>query len=280
MSLLLYGDAAKRQLICAKGALSRSCSVPAQAGFSVDVKTGPAPARGFQGYQIVLQYSGSLTLEQQAGLAENRWAACGSNGFESKTAPTASQPGRYTIGCKAGPPPRTYKGVLANIHFICKGSGTGQIDIVGGAGAQVSFYDRPSIYGNRIFLASDPKNGKNVADAVTVRCGLVTEAGATDTDGDGCTDAQEQGNDERHGGRRDATNPWDFFDPTGDRRHRLDDILQVIQHYGQNSGAAGYSERFDRSYLGPNYWNLGPPDGKITSEDVHAIESLYFQDCA
>ena len=151
--------------------------MPNQVEFSVDVKTSNAPPSGFQGYQIVLQYSGMLSLQNQPGLGENRWAPCAGNGFESNTPPTTTQPGRYVIGCKAGPPPRTYKGVLANVHFICKAAGMSQVSIIGGGGADVSFYERPSIYGNRIFLPSDAKDVrlnhvlKNVADSVSIRCG-------------------------------------------------------------------------------------------------------------
>jgi hypothetical protein len=143
--------------------------VPAGGGFSVDVKTGPAPSTGFRGFQLVVQYTGSITFDPQAGLGESRWPKC-ETGFESLATPTASSPGVYTLGCKATPPLRTYKGVLANLHFLCKGSGTGQVLIVGGAGSNVSFYDRPSINGNRIFLASDPKKGKDIADAVVISC--------------------------------------------------------------------------------------------------------------
>lgn len=202
MSLLVYSDFGKTQLVCPKGALSRVCTVPAGASFSVDVKTGPAPASGFQGYQIVLQYRG-LSFVDQVGLGENRWPPCRNTGFDQNTPPTLTQPGRYTLGCKGGPPPRTFKGVLANVHFGCGEGSGGQIDIIGGGGAFVSFYDRPSINGNRIFLFADPKNGKNVADAVTIRCGSLRVGPA--------------------GERADAC-----FDPTGDGLHRIDDVFAAV----------------------------------------------------
>ena len=40
----------------------------------------------------------------------------------------------------------------------------------------------------------------------------LTVKGATDTDGDGCTDVQELGTDPAKGGQRDPNNPWDFYD--------------------------------------------------------------------
>jgi hypothetical protein len=289
MSLLVYGDNAKTQLICAKGALARVCPVAADASFSIDVKTGAAPASGFQGYQIVIQYTSGLTLKPQPGLQENRWPPCRDNGFEQFIAPTRTTAGRYILGCKGGPPPRTFKGVLANIHFTCSQIGIAQIDIVGGAGSQVSFYDRPSIYGNRIFLASDPKStpivsgstaNKQVADDVRIQCGqIVRGQAAGDSDGDGCTDKQEGSSNVMFGGRRDYTNPWDFFDPTKDGRHRLDDVLAVLAHYSESPSVAGYSTAYDRSYAGPNYWNLGPPDGQVGLDDIATMVRLYHQDC-
>jgi hypothetical protein len=109
-------------------------------------------------------------------LAENRWPLC-TAGFEQKSPATAARSARYIIGCKSSVKPRPFKGVLANVHFTCSQVGIGQIDIIGGSGSQVSFYDRPSISGNRIFLASDPKapvgggGTKQVADAVRIQCG-------------------------------------------------------------------------------------------------------------
>jgi hypothetical protein len=100
-----------------------------------------------------------------------------------------------------------------------------------------------------------------------------------DSDGDGCADADEIGPDETLGGRRDYLNPWDYFNPTKDGRNRVDDILAVVNHYFLAEGEAGYSENYDRTYLGPNPWNLGPPSGQVLVDDVlHAVDS-YFHDC-
>jgi hypothetical protein len=283
MAILVHSNTAKTKLVCGHGAVGRTCVVPAGATFSIDIKTDRAPPQGFQGYQIVLQYR-NLTFVNQAGLAENRWPACPNVGFEQSTLPTASAPGRYTLGCKAGPPPRTYKGVLANVHFSCGQGSGGQIDIIGGGGAQVSFYDRPSINGNRIFLPPVNKGGKNVGDAVRVQCGTVLlgqPAGAAiDSDGDGCTDKQEGSPRPEFGGMRDAFNAWDFFDPTLDQRHRADDVLAVAQRAGLSEGAAGYSVHLDRSAAVPDFWNAGAPDGAIGAEDAAAVARLYRQDCA
>jgi DNA-binding beta-propeller fold protein YncE len=118
---------------------------------------------------------------------------------------------------------------------------------------------------------------------------VVTNECSDDTDGDGCTDAQEVGLDQNDGGRRNPTNPNDYFNPTGDRQNRIDDVLAVITQYfdddddgnpGLPPYAAGYDPDTDRTALGPNQWNLGPPNGEQRIDDVLAIIYQYFHDCA
>jgi glucose/arabinose dehydrogenase len=100
-----------------------------------------------------------------------------------------------------------------------------------------------------------------------------------DTDGDGCTDGEEQGPNQSLGGLRDPLNPWDYFNPSGDGRNRIDDVLMIVKHYGLNRGDPGYDPRYDRSYLGPNPWNLGPPNGSIGLSDVLAELAQFHHDC-
>lgn len=119
-----------------------------------------------------------------------------------------------------------------------------------------------------------------IADSFTVFAAPPKQAPPGDTDGDGCTDEQENGTDETAGGQRDYKNPWDYFNPTGDGRNRIDDILAVVNRYFLHEGQEGYDEKYDRTYLGPNDWNLGPPDGQILVDDIlHSVHS-YFHDCA
>ena len=100
-----------------------------------------------------------------------------------------------------------------------------------------------------------------------------------DTDGDTCEDGPEVGPNERLGGRRDPLNPWDYFNPTGDGKNRVDDILSVIQHYAQDVGEPGYDTKYDRTYLGPDPWNLGPPNGLIRVADILAAVRQFAHDC-
>jgi hypothetical protein len=101
-----------------------------------------------------------------------------------------------------------------------------------------------------------------------------------DYDHDGCSDEREAGQDEKLGGRRDPTNPWDYFNPSGDRINRVDDVLLVVQHYFNDLGSPGYESRFDRTFQGPRLWNSGPPDGLIRVDDVLNIVHQYGNDCA
>ncbi len=53
----------------------------------------------------------------------------------------------------------------------------------------------------------------------------------------------------------------------------------IVKHYGLNRGDPGYDARYDRSYLGPNPWNLGPADGSIGMPDILAELAQYHHDC-
>ena len=108
-----------------------------------------------------------------------------------------------------------------------------------------------------------------------------------DTDGDGCSDQQENGLDEKLGGLRDWLNPNDFYDINGDRIIDLsNDIFDVIQHYYPNDGGganpypAGH-EVFDRGpSAGPNVWNMTAPDGVIDlTNDILGVIQQYFHSC-
>jgi len=104
-----------------------------------------------------------------------------------------------------------------------------------------------------------------------------------DQDKDGCPDENEQQmatGTESSGGLRDYLNPWDYFNPTHDGQNRVDDILVVAAHYGKNAGDQGYSTDYDRTYVGPNAWNLGPPNGQIRIDDVLLQLRQYNHDCS
>jgi hypothetical protein len=130
-----------------------------------------------------------------------------------------------------------------------------------------------------------------------------------DTDGDGCSDAVEAGTDPALGGQRNYVSFWDFYDvwtPEGaswvrDRVVTVNgDIFQVARRFGANdaSGTApinrnsdplagpppaapGYHAAFDRGPLiGPNPWDLGPPDGFISvGVDILGVARQFGHSC-
>ncbi len=166
----------KSGLVCDVGPLLRKCTILAGSAFSVDVLASQPPPLGYTAFQIVLQYSANLTLQQQPALAASRAPAC-NLGTEEKVAPVNGQPGRYILACKVGPPPITYSGILANVQFVCPaGGGSAQIDIVAGAGPKVSAYVLPGIKTSIIYLKSQAKGGKLVADSVLINCVIPTPA--------------------------------------------------------------------------------------------------------
>ncbi len=105
----------------------------------------------------------------------------------------------------------------------------------------------------------------------------------TDSDGDGCPNVRELVTGfgaQNSGGNRDPLNPWDYFNPSHDSMNRVDDILLVVDQYFIDQGNPGYNPDFDRTLLGPNAWNLGPPNGLQRVDDILKIVKQYFHDCA
>ena len=128
-----------------------------------------------------------------------------------------------------------------------------------------------------------------------------------DTDGDGCTDAQELGPDEKLGGGRDPDNFWDFYDTpgfTGQRDGSIslgEDIMALGWRLGTTDGSGtaavnrysdplaplsddptAYHPAFDRSgpTQGALLWDIGPPDGQINLSDLLAMIYQYGHTCA
>ncbi|MCH7811670.1 MAG: PQQ-dependent sugar dehydrogenase [Chloroflexi bacterium] len=115
---------------------------------------------------------------------------------------------------------------------------------------------------------------------------------APDSDRDGCLDRQELGDDESLGGRRDPESFWDFFDPNLDGSVSILDFFELLQRFGAVGDAAidplsapppppAYHPRFDRGpSVGPNVWNLGPPDGAIATGDFFGLLAQFGHTCA
>ena len=128
---------------------------------------------------------------------------------------------------------------------------------------------------------------------------------AGDTDGDGCTDTQENGPNEALGGQRDYLNFWDFFDvpvgtpPKRDKMVNIIDIGGIVLRFGSASDPpptkqealaeaftpppdlTSYHAAFDRG--GPNpgedFWDLQGPDGSINIIEIGAAVIQFGHSC-
>jgi hypothetical protein len=124
---------------------------------------------------------------------------------------------------------------------------------------------------------------------------LHPQKSSADTDGDGCTDAQENGPGAATGGRRSYLNPWDFYDVNGDRVVTVGgDILIVATGFGPSDPQLnpGYVRSYDRSPapapgadptdpLANQPWDLGPPDGFIgVAVDILGAAAQFGHTCS
>jgi subtilisin family serine protease len=112
-----------------------------------------------------------------------------------------------------------------------------------------------------------------------------------DFDGDGCPNGQELQTavgSQNSGGLRNPLNPYDYFNPTNDGQNRVDDILEPVGQYFEDDAdstpglppyAPDYDWDTDRTGLGPNNWNFGPPNGQQRVDDILAGVNSYFHDC-
>jgi len=120
---------------------------------------------------------------------------------------------------------------------------------------------------------------------------------ASDPDGDGCSISQEQAANPQLGGQRNPKSFWDFFDVptppafTRDRSVTIGDIAAVIAHFGSTgdmgidplstpAAQPAYHSAYDRTLVGPNVWNTGPPNGSTTIEDIARVIAQFGHSCA
>jgi hypothetical protein len=142
---------------------------------------------------------------------------------------------------------------------------------------------------------------KNAVRTFAAADGCAGPACDVDSDGDGCTDAAEARTapgSETAGGRRDPSNPWDFFDvPTGapparDGLVSVSDLAAVVARFGSSGNAGGspfaappappaYHTAFDRGGIvaGGQLWNLRPPNGTINVSDIVAVIAQFGHSC-
>ncbi len=238
------------------------CGIPGNTDFDISVyleNMGEIGNDAYDSLGVRVDYGGAVSSNGRLSIG---WWGC--------VMPTTGWgPGYESIACIFDP--KSHTGLVVTGSFHCgEGQGTLALDhgpfdtfIVNTKGT--THYDKGS-------------------DTITVNCEAITPTPTKqpppgDTDGDGCPDADENGPSETAGGRRDYLNPWDYFNPTNDGVNLVDDIVAVVDHYGLEDGQEGYDQKYDRTYVGPNPWNLGPPDGVILVADIlHAVEQ-YGHDC-
>jgi hypothetical protein len=112
-----------------------------------------------------------------------------------------------------------------------------------------------------------------------------------DADLDGCADPQEEGANEHAGGERNPKSFWDFFDtPARDRRVTVGDIAAVVGRFGSSGdanvdpmsaspAAPAYHTAFDRTLVGADPWDSGPPNGSVSVQDITLVAAQFGHTC-
>jgi pimeloyl-ACP methyl ester carboxylesterase len=107
---------------------------------------------------------------------------------------------------------------------------------------------------------------------------------AADSDGDGCSDAEELGGDPTQGGMRDPNNRWDFYDvPFQNGSIAGTDFFGILAHFGSTavspSGRPRYDPAFDRGTAQGDPWDLQAPDGTVSGTDFFAVLAQFAHTC-
>ncbi len=180
-------------------------------------------------------------------------------------------PGYTHVTCGVAPsaPSVVYTGLVGKSYFTCASDGS--LNLMHG------------LLPYHTYL-SDPDAVRHAEDQQTMEMLDVTcatpQTYPTDTDADGCPDTKEADSTPGLGGVRNFFNPWDYFNPSHDGMNRIDDILLIAHHFGKRPGDIGYDPAYDRTYVGPNAWNLGPPDGLISIADILSEVKQYNHNCS
>lgn len=132
--------------------------------------------------------------------------------------------------------------------------------------------------------ASSPYDCQN-GTTTTGSASFVPLSDSTDTDGDNCPDYKELGTDPGHGGVRDPFNPYDFPDVYtlyGAGWIDVFDVQSIAFRVQGFPNSVAYDAAYDlgAAPIGPNSWNLGPPDGWIgVDTDFQMIAQQFGVNC-
>ncbi|MEX1254535.1 MAG: flexitail domain-containing putative surface protein [Dehalococcoidia bacterium] len=153
------------------------------------------------------------------------------------------------------------------------------------------------VKGNAVAVSAGGMHTCALLDNGAVTCWGMDWYGITgDSDGDGCTDFAEHGDNPMLGGLRNHEDYWDFFDTPiasglRDGAITAGDIARVASRFGSSgdsSGdplatppAGGYHPAFDRgAQVGEYPWSRAPADGAITVSDIGAVVTQFGHSCA
>ncbi len=101
-----------------------------------------------------------------------------------------------------------------------------------------------------------------------------------DTDGDGCSDAEELGVIPALGGNRNPANYWDFFNVTGDKTIDLSDALDILGYFGDPGTSAAANKR-DRDNTGTAQpWQTIEANDGVDLTDVLVNLQSFGHDCS
>jgi hypothetical protein len=128
----------------------------------------------------------------------------------------------------------------------------------------------------RAFVAGSPYGWYWTTEFGSINDGW--PASGADSDGDGCSDAEELGTDITRGGRRDPANAWDFYDVNDDGRVDSADLAQVRTRFTGDAAAPAQHRSYDRS-AGAEAWAPGAPDGVINATDIALVRASFNHSC-
>jgi hypothetical protein len=259
------------------------------AGEAIAVHALIEGAEGVGAYGLEVQFGGQLNLTGWSDgdflASTGRMPSC----FEILT-DTSADIGCGTLGAEPAPP--SGDGVLAIFNFNTAGAGVGCItpvdaelaDVDGeplavtAAGACISVFPEGSTDCTNPLLPHEiDVDGDTLTNAEEAVLG--TDPCNADTDGDLCNDWAELNADPINGGGRDPLNGYDFYDVNANGKVDAGDIGRVRVSVGLSLGDPGYTTLRDRSYIGPDPWDLGPPDGVIDDADLAAVRGQFGHSC-
>ena len=237
-------------------------------GQTFTVTTGLDHEPGAPGYQLLdfrLGFAEAIvgTTDPQSNRDIAAPSACATDFLDLPGAPAV----HWVMGClDLGGANMTYAGPVWHVVFTC--------NALGDAGLHFRF-DQPSwteVWDSDAALPAHRDEG------VSTQC--IDYVPEDDSDGDGCTNAEELAGNAVLGGDRDPANPWDYYEVSGDGIVDLRDTLVVLQHFGHGPGDDPTDDLLDRRVLDNGKpWRMGESDSGIDLSDALNNLKSYGHHC-